>query len=355
MVTPWPRSSSRRAVSLSFRFPWAWLAVVFIALLGCGATEPASGPVGADSASPDSPAWIEALAFAREGQAALESGREVDARARLRTAVGVLYRAGILDDVPRSSVERVALERLDQRLGPGSRLAQQFKTLDPPPPSTEGPKTCPLVAANQEVDRACVEAGLRWLLQRLRQPDPVLPASFVDRVAQTIESESKSILRAKERGAHHIPMIEGTLQSRHLSPLLHYLALVESGYRVDALSHADAAGLWQFIRTTARSYGLRIDQERDERLDPKRSTEAAAEYLQDLSLEFGGESLFLGLAAYNAGSGRVRAALHQLDDPFADRSYWRLVERGLLPEETARYVARFLAAALVGELGLTSE
>jgi len=329
--------------------------VVFVfALLGCGATEPADEPEAAAALLADSPAWIEAVAFAREAQAALKSDREADARARLRTAVGVLYRAGVLDDVPRSSVERVALERLDQRLGQGSRLAEQFKSLEPPAASVEGQKTCPLMGADEEVDRVCVEAGLRWLLHRLRQPDPGLPASFVDRIAQTIQSESKGILRAKKRGASHIPMIERTLESRHLTPLLHYLASVESGYRVDALSHADAAGLWQFIRTTGRSYGLRIDQERDERLHPERSTEAAADYLQDLSLEFGGDSLFLALAAYNAGSGRVRAALHKLDDPFADRSYWRLVERGLLPEETARYVARFLAAALVGELGLAS-
>ncbi len=54
----------------------------------------------------------------------------------------------------------------------------------------------------------------------------------------------------------------------------------------------------------------------------------------------------------NYGQGRVRGALKKLDDPFNDRSYWRLVERELLPDETAQYVARFVAAAVAGEAGL---
>jgi membrane-bound lytic murein transglycosylase D len=103
---------------------------------------------------------------------------------------------------------------------------------------------------------------------------------------------------------------------------------------------------------TARDYDLRVGGGVDERKDPLLSTRAAATYLQHLVFEFGSDSLVLALAGYNYGQNRVRWALKQLEDPFSDRSYWRLVERGLLPAETAAYVARFTAAAVAGEAGL---
>ena len=77
-------------------------------------------------------------------------------------------------------------------------------------------------------------------------------------------------------------------------------------------------------------------------------------YYRATAFEFGGDALLLALASYNRGENGVRRALKKLDDPFSDRSYWRLVEEGLLPEETALYVARFVAAAVAGEAGLPS-
>jgi membrane-bound lytic murein transglycosylase D len=106
---------------------------------------------------------------------------------------------------------------------------------------------------------------------------------------------------------------------------------------------------------TANDYGLRVGDGVDERQDPEKSTQAAAQYLQHLVFEFGSDALLLALAGYNFGQERVRGRLKQLEDPFHDRSYWRLVERGLLPAETAAYVARFTAAALAGEAGLPDE
>ena len=74
----------------------------------------------------------------------------------------------------------------------------------------------------------------------------------------------------------------------------------------------------------------------------------------NLVFEFGSDALLLALAGYNHGQGQVRAKLKRLDDPFSDRSYWGLVENGLLPEETALYVTRFVAAAIAGEGGVPS-
>jgi soluble lytic murein transglycosylase-like protein len=108
------------------------------------------------------------------------------------------------------------------------------------------------------------------------------------------------------------------------------------------------------MRNTARDYGLEVSGSIDERTEVTKSSRAAARYMQHLVFEFGSDALPLALAGYNLGQGQVRARLRRLDDPFNDRSYWRLVETGLLPEETAVFVTRFVAAAIAGEGGLPS-
>ena len=150
-------------------------------------------------------------------------------------------------------------------------------------------------------------------------------------------------------------MLRDELEKARMPPLLHYVAMIESGYDPAATSPAAAAGLWQFVPATARQYGLKVRGGIDERRDPVRSTRAAARYLRDLAFEFGGDALLLALAGYNRGENGVRRALKKLEDPFSDRSYWRLVEEELLPVETSRYVTRFVAAAVAGEAGLPSQ
>jgi len=147
-------------------------------------------------------------------------------------------------------------------------------------------------------------------------------------------------------------MLREQLEAQNMPPLLHYLALIESGYRAHAVSPVGATGLWQIMPETARTYGLTVTEEQDDRYDPLEATRAAARYLRDLAFDFGGDSLFLAVAAYNRGERNVRQALRQLDDPFSDRNYWELVARELLPAETAVYVPRLLAATVAGEAGL---
>src|SRR5262249_6234041 len=126
----------------------------------------------------------------------------------------------------------------------------------------------------------------------------------------------------------------------------------ESAYKNTALSPKAAAGLWQFIPETARRYQLVVNDKVDERTDPHKATGAAAEYLRDLAFEFGGDSLLLAMAGYNRGEDGVRAALRKLEDPFAERSYWILCEKKLLPQETRDYAARIFAYAVAGEGGI---
>jgi membrane-bound lytic murein transglycosylase D len=200
--------------------------------------------------------------------------------------------------------------------------------------------------------RACVHEQVELVLIALRQDPTGIPPGFADAVGRRMLYEYDLIGEALERGEPVIPMLREELEKARMPPLLHYLALIESGYRPDAQSPARALGMWQFMPGTARQYGMKVTASRDDRRDPQRSTQAAARYLRDLAFEFGGDALLLALASYNRGENGVRRALKKLDDPFSDRSYWRLVEEGLLPVETSRYVTRFVAAAVAGEAGL---
>jgi membrane-bound lytic murein transglycosylase D len=133
------------------------------------------------------------------------------------------------------------------------------------------------------------------------------------------------------------------LREHGLPQDLVYLSLIESGYNPNAYSRAHAVGLWQFLASTARRYGLRVTYWIDERRDPVLATHAAAAYLKDLYEEFG--SWYLAAAAYNGGSSRVRRAIRRT----GSRDFWTLARRGYFPSETRDYVPKFIAAALIAK------
>ncbi|MFN4196830.1 MAG: lytic transglycosylase domain-containing protein [Caldimicrobium sp.] len=122
-----------------------------------------------------------------------------------------------------------------------------------------------------------------------------------------------------------------------------YLALVESGCNPFAVSPAKAVGIWQFIETTAKNYGLKIDFWIDERRDFIKSTYAAAKYLKKLYEIFG--DWRLAIASYNAGEGRVSRALKAKN--FVD--YWRLMMSGAIPYETFAYLPQWLAISAIAK------
>ena len=129
------------------------------------------------------------------------------------------------------------------------------------------------------------------------------------------------------RGVRYDSMIRTKLRVSGLPEDLTYLALIESGYDPHAYSRAAAVGMWQFMSSTARDVGMRVDWWVDERRDPARATDGAITFLRDLQKQFGG-SLYLAAAAYNGGPGRVSRGLTR----FAD-------------ERTARREDRFFALA----------
>lgn len=119
------------------------------------------------------------------------------------------------------------------------------------------------------------------------------------------------------------------------------VAAVESGLNTRAASPAGAKGMWQFMKSTARLYGLRVDRRYDDRTDFMRSTEAAAKHLRDLFLIF--QDWHLALAAYNAGSG----AINRVVSKTGGFDYWELARGGHLPGETKRFVPRVIALSLI--------
>ena len=147
-------------------------------------------------------------------------------------------------------------------------------------------------------------------------------------------------------------MIRERLRRVGLPGDLVYLALIESGFSNTATSRARAVGMWQFMKGTAKLYGLRVDSWVDERRDPYRATDAAVRHLNDLTHRFG--SLYLAAAAYNAGSGKLSRSLIRLPEDAADSvnsdaTFFRLYDTKLLRRETKDYVPKLIAAALIAK------
>jgi membrane-bound lytic murein transglycosylase D len=150
--------------------------------------------------------------------------------------------------------------------------------------------------------------------------------------------EKDFFIQAYRRSGKYRPRIEAALKEAGLPAELAWLPLIESGFKLTALSPARALGLWQFIPSTGYRYGLNRDAYIDERLDPEKSTRAAIDYLKDLHGMFGDWTTVL--AAYNCGEHRVLKTIESQNINYLDH-FWDLYER--LPRETARYVPRFLA------------
>lgn len=137
--------------------------------------------------------------------------------------------------------------------------------------------------------------------------------------------------------AVYFPLFEKALQDEGLPTDLKYLSIVESALNPVAISRSGAGGLWQFMKPTARECGLKISSYVDERMDPEKSSRAAAKYLHQLYTEFNNWELVM--AAYNAGPGRVRSAIKRSGTD----NYWELAP--YLPTETQSYVPGFIAAS----------
>ncbi len=150
--------------------------------------------------------------------------------------------------------------------------------------------------------------------------------------------EREFFMASYERSGMFKDIIVNELKKAGVPEELFWLPLVESGFKVSAYSSARALGLWQFIPSTGYKFGLTRDEWVDERMDILKSTHAAIAYLKELHSMFG--DWLTVLAAYNCGEGRVLRVISRQHINYFDR-FWDLYSK--LPNETARYVPRFLA------------
>jgi len=170
-----------------------------------------------------------------------------------------------------------------------------------------------------------------------------IPVTINKKVQHEIDLYTKGELRnhfiaSYKRSGRYRQSIVDMLKKEGLPKELSWLPLVESGFMVKALSKQRALGLWQFIPSTGYKFGLSRNQYIDERLNPEKSTQAAIGYLKELHSLFGDWSTVL--AAYNCGETRVLRVIRSQKIKYLD-NFWDLYEK--LPEETARYVPKFLA------------
>lgn len=146
-----------------------------------------------------------------------------------------------------------------------------------------------------------------------------------------------------DQSVRYIPVMQEIFREKNLPEDLVYVAMIESGFNPYAVSWAKAVGPWQFMPSTGKLYGLRIDWWVDERKDPIKSTYAAAEHLKDLYNLFG--SWPLALASYNAGAGKVqRAVLKSRAEDF-----WDLKASRYIRKETKNYIPKYMAATIIAK------
>jgi soluble lytic murein transglycosylase-like protein len=197
-----------------------------------------------------------------------------------------------------------------------------------------------------------VEAEIVSLMAEFGAETYAVPPEFVTRVKQFVK-EYQGPNRAHMEAAlgelrGKVATIRKILQDHRLPPDLAYVALVESAVGNGRQSSAGAAGVWQFTPLTAKAYGLAVGGGVDERLDIRKSTQAACKLLRDLILDFGaGSSVMLALAAYNSGSAKVKQGIRKAPDPIKQRNFWYLYRVRAIPLETRQYVPKVIAAMII--------
>jgi membrane-bound lytic murein transglycosylase D len=277
-------------------------------------------------------------------------------RAHLRAATLGFSLVLVLSASSPSTAEPRLLAELD-----GSTTSAAVMSRDVEPPSGSEPSvsdfgsrpdTPPAVEIDAELSDAWAEAfaaGSRVPYRPLLLPVvevPAYPVVVTPQVQHFLDlftgKRRELVTLWVNRSGQYLGMIREVLRSRGLPEDLAYTAMIESGFKPDAVSRVGAKGMWQFMAPTARRYGLRVDSWVDERYDPEKSTRAAASYLRDLYKQFG--SWTLAQAAYNAGEMKVIRAIRKT----GSSDFWTLAESKHLRRETKDFVPQIHAATVIG-------
>jgi hypothetical protein len=186
--------------------------------------------------------------------------------------------------------------------------------------------------------------------RRFGDPPPsAMDPGFVQEVERHIRRFTKGSYHKTmlNRKTQFWPTIEPILAAKGLPVELGYIVWIESSFQPDAISPVGAMGPWQFMPETAKEYGLKVGGPKDDRTDLAKATEAAADYFTGLLRMFGTERYLLAVASYNTGQNRVkRFQIASTVNKEKSSDFWHI--RSRLPNETAEYVPKFMAAVIIG-------
>ena len=197
------------------------------------------------------------------------------------------------------------------------------------------------VATNLNLPTDTLKARLARL--NAKTPFNVEYNPSLESVIQMFLTKKKGLMeRMLTTSQFYFPLFEQELDVANIPLEIKYLSIVESALNPKARSRVGATGLWQFMYSTGKMYGLEVSSYVDERSDPIESTQAAGRYLSKLYDIFGDWDL--ALAAYNSGPGNVNKAIRRSG---GYKNYWNI--RPYLPRETAGYVPAFIATMYIFE------
>ncbi|MEQ1872025.1 MAG: transglycosylase SLT domain-containing protein, partial [Vicinamibacterales bacterium] len=281
----------------------------------------------------------------KAGQSALAAGHFESARREFDRAIGVLAEStygGRTEPRMREQFDRL-VDRISTYEAKALAQGDGFAEKPSEPASIDellaaSATLVPATAALKETVSADVAASDYDIPIPLNQQVLSFVNLFQGRLHDFLEEGMK-------RGSRYLPMIQDVFRAEGLPLDLAYVPLVESAFKTNALSRANARGVWQFMRGTGRENGLRSDWYIDERSDPEKSTVAAARYLTTLGKMFDGD-WHMALASYNGGPGRLQKAATR----GKAGDFWSLAAKPrLLPRETRNYVPMILAAIIIAK------
>jgi pSer/pThr/pTyr-binding forkhead associated (FHA) protein len=319
--------------------------------------------------------WTREMYLAQVNESLVEAVRACDseprntevARAQFAVAQRSLVAADILPlDEPteadlQAAFRKVSVDHRVTRELNGRDVFAIYKSLDAPevvspaeqaepePVEPEQKETEPPVVAyelDEELSRLVAQFGI----DTRRRP---IPDQMRVEVARCIEmwtgSKRGFTKRTFKRSQPYLEMIKTQMREHRLPEVFAYLPFIESGYQASVTSTAKARGLWQFMPSTGRAYGLQVDELVDERTDPEKATKAACMYIESLLNMFGPNAFLCAVAAYNKGENGMARCLKKYGDWRSTWKFWDVVENnnGCLKPETVEYVPRFLAAAII--------
>ncbi len=278
-----------------------------------------------------------------KAEVAYRSGDEATAKLRFQECLGLILDSPY--DIVATPDLRDAFEVVVRKINDTDLTF--FPEPEPTPESEKG-------TVQKELSKVPTSTRPKNAVKKIEELEPIvealphdIPMVVNERVLYWIDLYQGRLRDQFEEGLKNsgrfLPMIRKVFREENLPLDLAYMAHVESSFKPRAYSRARAMGVWQFILSTGRMYGLQRTDWVDDRANPEKATRAAARHLKDLYDEFG--DWYLVMAAYNAGQGKVSYAIRRA----RSRDFWVLARSRYLRRETKNYVPAFLATTMISK------